>query len=234
MHEVKEKIKPICEMKEKLVSWSKEEFEKGKECVDTQEMGAVVDMIKDLAKVEKDCYEAAYYKAIVEAMEEVDEDYDEDSPMGYNSHRSARTGRYTSGRSSRMGFNPIIHQKPYIDDYLDDGRMDWDKDYRLGYSSGRNGTMNGLSSRSGRSSSTTYDDPMMDDRHGRAFNEWKSARRHYTETQSPADREKMKMHASEHMADTIATVREIWDGADPELRKRMRTDFQNLMNELKD
>lgn len=224
MGKIEEKTKDICEIKERLVDAVKEEVDGGLENVCTEEMGAVVDMIKDLAKAEKDCYEAAYYKAIVEAMEDAEEEEElmaklglsgGEGRMGYNTHHSSRTGRFISGRSGRMGYNPIIHQAPYMEDYLDNGRMDWDRagEGRLGYPQGSGS--------------------MSEGRHGEAYNRYQNARRHYTETRSEADKDEMKRHAHEHVADTITTIRDIWSSADPELKSRMKQDFQNLINEMK-
>lgn len=77
-----------------------------------------------------------------------------------------------------------------------------------------------------------YLDREGDDRYGRAYNEWKESRRYYTQTNSPRYREDMDAHAAEHIGDTMATIREIWKNADPELRKRMKSDFTTLVNEM--
>lgn len=66
----------IGELKTELVDCLKSEFAKGLSCIDTKEAGEVTDMIKDLAETERNCYEACYYKSIVEAME--------DARYGYN------------------------------------------------------------------------------------------------------------------------------------------------------
>ena len=56
-------VKRMHCMIEKLSECAKEEFEKGIECVDTDEMGKVTDMLKDLA-------EAMYYRTLTNSMEE--------------------------------------------------------------------------------------------------------------------------------------------------------------------
>lgn len=60
-------IKHIHEMIEKLADCAKSELAKGIECVDTEEMGAVTDMLKDLCQAE-------YYATIVKEMKEYKED----------------------------------------------------------------------------------------------------------------------------------------------------------------
>lgn len=70
------------------------------------------------------------------------------------------------------------------------------------------------------------------DRHGRAFDEYRRDKRHYTATHSEQDRMSMRAHANEHLAETMATLREIWDDADPDLKKRMKADMTKLTAEM--
>lgn len=44
--------------------------------------------------------------------------------------------------------------------------------------------------------------------------------------------ERMRQSTTEHMADTMATLREMWDDADPDLRKRMKADLTKLTQEM--
>lgn len=80
----------LAEMKERLISCVKSELEKGVENVNAVELGEVVDMIKDLAQCEKYCWEAEYYRTVVEAMED-EEEPEYESRMGYT--RTGRTSR---------------------------------------------------------------------------------------------------------------------------------------------
>ena len=47
------KFDEMCEMKEILIKWAKSEIERGPENVNTEEMGQVIDMIKDNIKLIK-------------------------------------------------------------------------------------------------------------------------------------------------------------------------------------
>lgn len=215
--EVMKKMKPIKELKEKLLECFKAEVSsKGIECVDTEEAGKVVDMIKDLAEAEKECMEALYYQKVTEAMLSYEE-----PRYGYNANRSATTGRYTTSgrgtsRGGRMGFMPTMMNP----------EMDWDDDYdwrppddpskKAGYWSGRD-----------------MMDGKMDPRYGDAYNKYKTTRRHYTESHSEADKKEMKRHAEEHLNDTIATVKDIWEDADPALKQKMKDDFTKLVGDMK-
>ena len=102
-------------MLEKLTESASCEFEKGIECVNTEEMSEVTDMIKDLAKAE-------YYAKISKAMDEAEygEDYDYmgayDEKRYYRGQpRSKTSGRYMKrGDGRRMGYDepPYYHMTP--------------------------------------------------------------------------------------------------------------------------
>ena len=108
-------VKRIHEMLEKLTESASCELEKGIECVNTEEMGEVADIIKDLA-------EAEYYAKISKAMDEAEygEDYDYmgayDERRYYRGQpRSKTSGRYMKrGDGRRMGYDepPYYHMTP--------------------------------------------------------------------------------------------------------------------------
>lgn len=225
MHETKEKIKKICEMKEKLTCWAHGEVEKGKEQVCTEEMGKVIDMIKDLAEAEEKCWKACYYKKLIEEMEfepmmGLDaEDLEHLARMGYDHYR------YSSGRFAPKGrghYSRSGYMMPEMPRTVDDFRMGEMADYgRYGYD-GRSGA----SSRSGS---------MSDGRgstHSQAYDRYKNAWRHYTETGDPEDKSKMSEHAKEHAAETVETMRDIWQNADPDLRRQLKSNMVSLVNEM--
>lgn len=95
----------IHAMKETLTEWAKCEFDKGMACIDTDEMGKVIDMIKDLAQAEKDCYEAKELKGEMG-------DFDGADRMGYDSWRYS-SGRFApKGHGHRAGYVPTT--PPYM------------------------------------------------------------------------------------------------------------------------
>ena len=96
----------IVKMKERLI----EEAQSRMENLDggsIEQMGQIIDMIKDLAETEKACMEADYYDSVVEAMDGEDRyGYD---PQGGRSGvgRSSGGRRYESmddGEGGRMGY----------------------------------------------------------------------------------------------------------------------------------
>ena len=223
----------ICELKKDLVKiFASELHTKGVDDLDTKDCAEVADMIKDLAEAEKACMEACYYETIVKAMEKADEDDEEDGRMGYNSRHYAN-GRFApKGRGTRMGYIPdMMMQYPYIYGYVNDPDFEDNmKNRRMPYQPRRAGNRSQSGSRMG------YDDwdwdPDDDPKQSKEYNEYKRAKRHYTESKSPADKQQMDEHAMKHMNQAIDSFREMWKDADPAMRKRMKTDLTALVGEM--
>lgn len=197
----------LCDIEElncRLICKLKCEFEKGLDCVNAAEAGEVTDMIKDLAETKRNLCEAIYYETVTEAMEEAGHDH-----YGYNPNRYA-SGRYAPTGRGRKGY------VPYIDMYLDNPN----EMVRMGYH--------------GKHEEMAMRDPRIewDERYGKAYNEYKNSKRYYTETKSPNDKHEMESHATEHIMDTIATVKEIYKSSDPELRKKIKDDINRLASEM--
>lgn len=161
----------LCDMKSELICAAKEQMAQGLDCCDAQEMGEVVDMIKDIYEAEKDCAKAKYYKSVVKAMD----------------------GR---GRSERLGYIPMVDLDEDYDEYSRIPHRDWDEKY------------------------------------GRIFNEYRDARKHYTETHSSSDKSSMEGKAREHVDSVISSIKEIWNDADPVLRQQMKAQLTTLVNEM--
>ena len=201
----KEAVEKICEIKKELLEFLDGIIdERGLHCMETEETGEVVDMIKDLADAEKNCYKAEYYKSIVEAMEDAEEEEElmmklgMGGKMGYTPRRGAN-GRYIA----RPGYVPMHMMDD--EDYV--AQMDWDGP-RAGYT------------------------PTSMSQYGRPYEEWRMAKRSYTETRSPEDKERMNEHANEHIMASIASFREIFKSADPEMKRRVKQDLSSLVNEM--
>lgn len=99
----------IYELKNKLLEEiDKDVSERGIERMDKEK----VDMVKDLAEAEKECWEAEYYKSVTEAMENPSgytqmPEY-RDSRMGYRSGYRDSMGRYAS--RSRSGYHETMDE----------------------------------------------------------------------------------------------------------------------------
>ena len=232
LEKLESKMEELSMLKKDLMSCLKTEFAKGIHMMDTKEAGEVVDMIKDLAETEKLCYEAEYYKTVIEAMEEKDE---ESEKYGYRRSRNSM-GRFTLS-GGRKGYRPYIDQMPYVEGYLDD--PDFEESMRTGYTSGQGGSSGQNRSTDGRSG--TYsggvrrgftEDSDWDDRGGKAYNEYKNYRRYYTTSHSSSDKAEMEKHMKEHINSTLETMKEMYETAEPELKKKMKSDFTKLVNEM--
>lgn len=97
-------------------------------------VGAIVDMVKDLAEAKKNCFKACYYKSVVDAMDEQSGREDRD---GYNPRRYS-TGRYApAGKGHISGYMPPL----------------MDETHRMGYVEGAHNTM----------TSSVHTEPLMQD-----------------------------------------------------------------------
>lgn len=67
------------------------------------ELGELVDMVKDLAEAEKECWEASYYRAITEAM---------GNSSGYAMNQPMRgySDMQRQGYGNAMGYDDIIEK----------------------------------------------------------------------------------------------------------------------------
>ena len=200
----------LCDLKKDLIKiFASELHTKGVDDLDTKDCAEVADMIKDLAEAEKACMEACYYETVIKTMEKADEEDEQEGRMGYNAYRYAN-GRYApKGRGTRRGYTPEMgRMNPYL--YDPDFEEEMEKG-RLGYQG---------------------EDPEDDPRQSREYNEYKRAKRHYSETKSPEDKRKMDEHAMKHVNQAMDSFREMWRDADPNMRKRMKADLTTLVGEM--
>lgn len=236
--------KRIHEMLEKLTEAAHSEvMSKSIEHLDTQEMGHVADIIKDLCEAEEKCYKACYYKTIVEAMKE-EEEYEEhllkqmihehgevEGRMGYdrwrNSHgRFARTGHghetSMAKATGRMGYDPDTAMHPMHDMQPWDvaghaGVMGYPESDRI---AGRPmGTWPGVDHTGTKTPSTHYD-------------HYQTAKRHYHESRDPMHKREMTEHGKKHVEEVMTTIRDIFQDADPDMQQKMKTDLAALYREF--
>lgn len=114
-------IKRMHDMIEKLSECAKSEFDKGIESVNTDEMGKVTDMLKDLA-------EAMYYRTLTNIMEEsgVEDALGILDRRFYDDYRYKTTGRYApKGKGSYVGRRGY-EEPPYMHMMNREDLQDWD------------------------------------------------------------------------------------------------------------
>lgn len=242
----------IHEMLEKVSEIALSELNiKGACNVDTDEMGKVVDMIKDLAEAEKAAWEKCYYKEVVEAMKEADE-FDEivykEGKAGYDRWRNSH-GRFApKGRghetsmamaTGRYGFTPDVYP------YYDDPRMWKDGEWigPMGYSRGDQRNMR-PDNRKGDSSSDriaasasrmgyTPEHEDLDHPYRKSpYDHYKEARRHYHESGSQEHKRMMDEKAKECISETIDTMKDIFVQSDPQMQQKMKDDLFRLCREF--
>lgn len=91
--------------------------------IDVKEIGELVDMVKDLAEAEKECWEASYYRKVTEAMEEGKSGYTATGGSGggggsqsggggggRSGYGSMRQGYGSSGGGGSMGHSELIEK----------------------------------------------------------------------------------------------------------------------------
>lgn len=207
MHNIEEmtaKMEELKRNKETLMTWVSNEISNGCQGFDLKGTGEAIDMIKDLSDAEKNCWEAMYYKTVVEAMTS------NDDVMGYNNRRMAN-GQYAPAGRGHMGYRPYVDQEPYIDAYLHDPmRMDM-----MGY--------RGDSSRgSGRKSN---------DGGNSSYYGYRDAKMSYTTTGSQTDKEQMEAKKMEYVKEIAANLAEMWEESDPSMRRRIKEDLRSVMGD---
>lgn len=131
-------------MTEKLEQFAMEEMSKDKSCINTKELGEVVDMVKDLLQARKYKAEAKYYTSITDAMEDAEygKDYDYRGRMGYRSTprmtmRGFEDGEYRTlpdhnvrMANPRMVSNPTSRYGYSHDEYMESKRTSNDPEKR--------------------------------------------------------------------------------------------------------
>ena len=215
-NEGKMTLEKICTLLDIMTDGLKSATNQGLNNLGTHEAGQVADIIKDLSEAkknltdaEKNEWESCYYASIVKAMKDADERGDEEDRYGY-----------IPREASRMGKRGM--QRDRIKRWVRDPDTFEDEMYeRAGYTPGRK------MSRDDRSS-----DNSSDERYGKPYREYIDSRRHYSESKSQADKDMMEMYANEHLMDVMGSVREIYKTADPDMRKRMKSDLTKLVGEM--
>lgn len=212
-------LEKICKAKEDLLCWVEKEIECGMCSADIEKLGEVVDMVKDLAEAEKCCVEAQekkakklYYCTLVRAMNE-DPEFEDDGEMldeieryGYDNYRYKTTGRFApTGHGTRSGYSTKGNPRgPVV--------------------SGGN-QMNRGSNRMG------YPDPMIpmnpNDPWSQEYGKEGMGPWYYHEGE-----EKHHMTQEEKMRHTMDNMKEMWRDADPALKREMKSDMSNLLNDI--
>ena len=202
---VKDAIKPIDEICEKLVSCTKSQLDKGINEIDSHELGEVLDGIKDMCESKEKIVKALYYTTIGSAMEENVDNYGETwDENGYKKY-------YNKGNESIM---PMLYEPRDID--LQNGRMYYTQ--RTNRSTSGSGVANTSRGTNGRMS-----------RYGYSHDKYMDEKGKYSIT-DPEDIKKRKDMLSERLDDLYQMAKEEVMDMTPEEKNMWRTKIQSLMN----
>lgn len=247
---LEEEAKPIKKMCEKLMDAVNHELDKGIENVNAEELGEVIDMIKDLYEAKEKMVKSCYYKQIMEAMEESEygEDYDEDGPMddgrrGYRGQARDSRGRYMGrrGRGGRRGYENSMYDM--MPDMYRQMPIEWDRDMdregmgKMYYSgsgasgSGMSGQSSGSSGMSGGYSGGNYDG--NDGNRGGGNSRYEKARRGYEEKKTMgADKQEKMKSLEEYMKELSTDVSNMVTDMSPEEKSLMKQKMSVLMSKI--
>lgn len=221
MHKALMEIEKICEARSILLSWICEEVNCGKAAFmsekDVNDFGEIVDTYKDLCESGKDIMKEKYYCEMAKMM--MGGESDEYDRQGYDNWR------YSSGQFAPKGKG---HFAGYVSDNTMGSRMSND---------GRKNTSDNTDGRS-RDGVYGYHDDMMEpmqrympSRYGYTFDEYRAAKKNYSQSKSEKDGQEMNSKIDENMHNVVDTTKEMWKDANPETKKKMKTALTKLINE---
>lgn len=231
--------------------------------IDPKDIPELSDVVKDLAETKKNLWKAAYYESVVKAMEEGESEdgpfgYNnrryangEYAPKG----RGHISGMTPNERMPRMYMHmqdeeewPIMGNDSFSMGYSSNGSSGG----RSGGSSGSRGSNSGGSGRggsygggqssgsggsssgsgqgenSGGSGSYGYNDGESESWHS-----YDMARRHYTESRKEADKAEMDARGLKHIHKSMDHIRDIWEEADPTLKKQLKSEMTEFVSDMK-
>lgn len=232
MHEVMMELEKIKGIKKTLMCWLESETAKGQECFDVEAAGQVADMIKDLAEASEKCVKAKYYETVTKAMEEYSDDEEGSERYGYDNYRYS-SGRFApKGHGHRSGYIPA---PPYADSRMPwpmTGHMQNDRDGVIDSHDGMNRPMDDQNGRMGYIPMREY--PDFADRNpngmGAMYDEYKMAKRHYTETKDEGHKKHMHESIEGGVMEALEAIEEMWKDASPELKKKLKPAANNLFD----
>lgn len=218
MQKTMEEIKDICKIKEALKKavLCLVETDEGSRFT-TEEGGEWIDMLKDCYEMEEKAWKSCYYKLMAMGLQPPTEEEAmqyRQGPFGYDNWRYKSSGHYAPKGHGEYSAGFMMDEEIYAPNQYD----------VYGYE----GSMKGPT----RISGAHMNGMNSDMRHGQAYNAWKSARRHYTQTGSAEDRMEMDQHSKEHVMDAVTSIKEMYMAGDPELKKEIKKHLTNLVGDM--
>ena len=203
---------------------------------EAKEIGEWVDIAKDIVCYDKDM-------RLIEAMDEEEKYGDVDYRMGYRSRDSRGRFVHRTGRGRSAGYTPYVHMMPpFMDGMYDeyDGMMP--EDYRMGYSEGRGGRSgnpgnsgnygNNVGQESNSGSYGYSEGNRGGSRYGESYDDYRKARRHYSETKSAEHQKEMREKIGEVFDDMESITIDMVKDMTPEDKQKYQLKLQKMMQKI--
>lgn len=227
MHKFAEKIMECVKSKVEARGIDNVSYEEAKE------LGEWVDIAKDIVCYDKDM-------RLIEAMDEEEKYGDMDYRMGYRGRDSRGRFVHRPGRGRSAGYTPYVHMMPpFVDGMYDEYEGMMPEDYHMGYSEGRGGHSGnygnygnnvGQESNSGRYGYSEGN--RGGSRYGESYDDYRKARRHYTETKSPEHQKEMREKIGEVFDDMESITIDMVKDMTPEDKQKYQLKLQKMMQKI--
>lgn len=253
MHKFAEKIMECVKSKVEAKGIDNVSYEEAKE------IGEWVDIAKDIVCYDKDMREIGQMDKEKEEDELFSKMGME--RMGYRGRDSRGRFVHRPGRGRSAGYTPFIPPFMMGEEYEDEYEYpEMYGDYRMGYSSNRGGNSgsgrsggSGSSGNSGNSggnyggsgnsgnyggqgnNSGNYgysDGNRGGSRYGESYDDYRKARRHYSETKSPEHQKEMKEKIGEVFDDMESITVDMVKDMSPEEKQKYKTKLQQMMQKI--
>ena len=197
---------------------------------DVKELGEWVDIAKDIVCYDKDM-------RLIEAMDEEEKYGDVDYRMGYRGRDSKGRFVHRPGRGRFAGYTPYVHMMPpFMDGMYDEYDGMIPEDYRMGYSDGRGGRSGNYGNNGGpgnNSGSYGYSEGERGgSRYGESYDDYRRARRHYSETKSAEHQKEMREKIGEVFDDMESITIDMVKDMTPEDKQKYQLKLQKMMQKI--
>ena len=232
MHKFAEKIMECVKSKVEARGIDNVSYEEAKE------LGEWVDIAKDIVCYDKDM-------RLIEAMDEEEKYGEMEYRMGYRGRDSRGRFVHRPGRGRSAGYTPFMPPFMMGEEYEDEYEYpEMYGDYRMGYSGGRGGNSGGgrsggsgnsgdSSGQGNNSGSYGYSEGNRGgSRYGESYDDYRKARRHYTETKSPEHQKEMKEKISEVFDDMEAITVDMVKDMSAEDKQKYKVKLQQMMQKI--
>lgn len=197
---------------------------------EAKELGEWVDIAKDIVCYDKDM-------RLIKAMDEEEKYGETEYRMGYRGRDSRGRFVHRPGRGRSAGYTPYVHMMPpFMDGLYDEYDGMIPEDYRMGYSDGRGGRSGNYGNNGGQgnnSGSYGYSEGERGgSRYGESYDDYRRARRHYSETKSAEHQKEMREKIGEVFDDMESITIDMVKDMTPEDKQKYQLKLQKMMQKI--